>query len=113
MKKKALILLSVLMLFFTFSASKASATDKIAPIDKVYTSGIYQLNTNPNENYNLMYHFLDENKQSAIIVLDGNYDITYKNINCHRKCNAGTITSKNTIIIVGESEVALYFEKTT
>lgn len=52
-----------------------------------------------------------KNVQSTIIVLDENYDIVYKNINCNRRYNAGTITNKSTIIIVGSDEVSFYFTK--
>ncbi len=49
-------------------------------------------------------------EDAMVIILDENYDITYKNVNCNRRCNGGTITNKNTIIVVG-GEIAFYFEK--
>lgn len=60
-------------------------------------------------NYNLQYQFLNKDNKSAII-LDENYDVLYKNINCSRLCNAGIITNKNTIIVVG-GEISFYFTK--
>ncbi|MGG7177377.1 hypothetical protein ACQPU1_07300 [Clostridium paraputrificum] len=58
-----------------------------------------------------MYEFVDKNKKAAIIVLDAEFNITYKNINCNRRCNAGTITNKDTIVIIGDDEAALFFTK--
>lgn len=100
-----------LMLLFSVFTSKAYANEFIEPSNQIYKAGIYQLNPKDRYKYNLMYQFTDENKKSAIIILDDDYDISYKNVNCHRKCNAGIVTNKNTIVIVGDSEVVFYFTK--
>ncbi|PWL51427.1 MAG: hypothetical protein DBY38_14410 [Clostridium cadaveris] len=111
MKKRIFTFICSLMLFFSIFISTAYATEFIQPSNQIYKAGIYQLNQNDKYTYNLMYQFTEKDKKSAIIVLDDNYDIVYKNVNCHRKCNAGTITNKNTIVVVGDSEVGLYFTK--
>lgn len=80
-------------------------------INNTYKEGIYKLDESDKGEYNLQYQFLNKNSASAIIVLDENADIVYKNINCNRKCNAGTITNKNTIILITDGEVELDFTK--
>lgn len=114
MKKKITILLSVIalftMLFITNTYAYSNAT--IPPTDSVYKEGIYRLDPNDTGSYNLQFKFLNPEKNSAIIILDENADIVYKNINCNRKCNAGTVTNKNTIILISDGETALYFSKT-
>lgn len=113
MKKKILIFASTIILCLTILMPKAYADEIIYPFNNSYKSGIYKLEKNDNGKYNLMYEFSGKNVQSTIIVLDENYDIVYKNINCNRRCNAGTMTNKNTIIIVGSDEVSFYFTKLT
>lgn len=111
MKKKVLVFISLLIICCTLFTSKAYAYTTISPVNNVYKEGIYRLDDIYKDKYNLMYQFNDKSKQSTIIILDEDFDTKYKNINCQRKCNAGTITNKDTIIIVGESEVSLYFDK--
>lgn len=91
---------------------KVYASTPINPINEVYKEGIYQLNKYDNGSYDLKFQFLDKDSKSAIIVLNQNADIVYKNINCNRLCNAGNITNQNIIIIITEGEVALNFSKT-
>ncbi|WP_394857273.1 hypothetical protein [Clostridium paraputrificum] len=110
MKKKALTCLSIILLCLAISNSKVKADEEIYPINNTYKPGIYILNKNDKNSYNLTYEFVNKGQKSAIIILDENYDITYKNVNCNRRCNGGTITNKNTIIVVG-GEIAFYFEK--
>lgn len=114
MKKRFAILLSAIalftMIFTTNTYAYTNAT--IPPTDSVYKEGIYRLDPNDTGSYNLQFKFLNPEKNSAIIILDENADIVYKNINCNRKCNAGTITNKNTIILISDGETALYFSKT-
>lgn len=110
MKKKTMIFLSSLILCCMILTVKASSVT-INPINNVYKEGIYQIPKNDNNSYNVSYQFLDKSKKSTIIVLDENYDIQYKNINCNRKCNAGIITNKNTLVIIGDSEAAIEFSK--
>lgn len=90
---------------------KVYASSPINPINEVYKEGIYQLNKYDNGSYDLKFQFLDKNSTSAIIVLNENADIVYKNINCNRLCNAGNITNKNIIIIITDGEVKLNFTK--
>ncbi|MBC5628165.1 hypothetical protein H8S20_04575 [Clostridium sp. NSJ-6] len=111
MKKRFFILLSSLIIVLNFIILTAHANVPIQPVDAVYKQGIYQINSSDINSYNLQYQFLNPDKNSAIIVLDQNADIVYKNINCNRKCNAGTITNKNTIVLITDGEVALYFTK--
>lgn len=110
MKKKVLTFLSLILLCFTLLSTKANADEIIETINNTYKPGIYILNKSDMGKYNLQYQFVKNGEKSAIIVLDENYDILYKNINCSRRCNAGTITNKNTIIVVGD-EVSFYFNK--
>ena len=104
MKKKVLTCLSIILLCLAISNSKVKADEEIYPINNTYKPGIYILNKNDKNSYNLTYEFVNKGQKSAIIILDENYDITYKNV------NGGTITNKNTIIVVG-GEIAFYFEK--
>lgn len=90
---------------------KVYASTPISPINEVYKEGIYQLNKYDNETYELKFQFLNKDKNSAIIVLDQNADIVYKNVNCNRQCNAGSVNNKNIIIIITDGEVALNFSK--
>lgn len=111
MKNRVFTFVSLMLLFFTILAPKVAKADEIIkPVNKTYNPGIYILDKSDKDSYNLMYEFQGKNEKSAIIILDGNYDIVYKNINCNRRCNAGTITNKSTIIIVG-GEVDFYFTK--
>ena len=111
MKKRFFILLSSLIIVLNFIILTAHADVPIHPIDAVYKEGIYKLSPADKNSYALQFQFLNTDKDSAIIVLDQNADIVYKNINCNRKCNAGTITNKNTIVLITDGEVALYFTK--
>ena len=111
MKKKSLIFISSIMLCLLILTSNAYANEVIPPVNEVYKSGIYELDKNDTGSYNVMYEFVDKDKKAAIIVLDSEFNITYKNINCNRRCNAGTITNKDTIVIVGDDEAALFFTK--
>lgn len=111
MKKTIIKFLSLIILCFLLITSKVNADEFIKPVDNTYKPGIYVLEQSSKSSYNLMYRFLKQNEKSAIIVLDNDYDIVYKNVNCNRKCNAGIIDGSNTIIIIG-NEAALYFTKT-
>ena len=110
MKKKVLTCVSVILLCLAISNFKVKADEEIYPINNTYKPGIYSLNKNDKNSYNLAYEFVDRGKKSNIIILDDNYDIIYDNNNCDGICNGGTITNKNTIIVVG-GEIAFYFEK--
>lgn len=101
-----LITLSLVDLTYT-----AYASTPINPINEVYKEGIYQISQYDNGSYDLKFQFLDKNKNSAIIILDQKADIVYKNVNCNRQCNGGTITNKNIIILITDGEVALSFSK--
>ena len=111
MKKRFFILLSSLIIVLNFIILTAHANVPIQPVDSVYKEGIYKLSPADKNSYSLQYQFLNPDKDSAIIVLDQNADIVYKNINCNRKCNAGTVTSEDTIVLITDGEVALYFTK--
>ena len=110
MKKRLLIFASIILLCFTMLTTKSNADEILQPVNDVYKPGIYVLDPKDNGEYNLTYEFIKKNEKSAIIVLDENLDISYKNINCNRRCNAGTITNKSTIIIIG-GDISLYFSK--
>ena len=111
MKKRFFILLASLVIILNFTILTTHANVPIQPSDAVYKEGIYQLSPSDAGSYELKFQFLNNARDSAIIVLDKKADIVYKNINCNRKCNAGTITNKNTIVIITDDEVAFYFEK--
>ncbi len=87
MKKKVLTCLSIILLCLAISNSKVKADEEIYPINNTYKPGIYILNKNDKNSYNLTYEFVNKGQKSAIIILDENYDITYKNVNCNRRCN--------------------------
>lgn len=110
MKKKILTCVSIILLCLTISSSKIKANEEIYPINNTYKPGIYSLNKNDKNSYKLTYEFADKGKKSSIIILDENYDVLYDNNSCDEICNAGTITNKNTIIVVG-GEIAFYFER--
>lgn len=113
MKKKIIYITSLLIISLIFLTAKVYASEPINPINNVYKEGIYQLNKEDRGSYELQFQFLNSNKDAAIIVLDENADIVYKNINCNRKCNAGIITNKNIIVIITpeKGEVELNFTK--
>lgn len=110
MKKKVLTCLSVILLCLTILNSQVKADEEIYPINNTYKPGIYSLNKNDKNSYELTYEFIGKEKKSSIIILDENYDVLYDNNSCDKICNGGTITNKNTIIVVG-GEIAFYFEK--
>ncbi|WP_195987572.1 hypothetical protein [Clostridium sp. D53t1_180928_C8] len=111
MRKKLTYIAILTITVLIFATNNVYANTPISPIDTVYKEGIYKLDKSDKGTYNLQYRFLNSDSDSAIIVLDNNAGILYKNINCNRKCNAGTITNKDTIILITEGEVALYFTK--
>ena len=112
MRKKAIYIAALIIVVIIFTTNNnVYANTPIEPIDKVYKEGIYRLDKSYKGEYNLQYKFLNKDSDSTIIVLDENADIVYKNINCNRKCNAGTITNKNTIILITDGEVELDFTK--
>ncbi|WP_195990248.1 hypothetical protein [Clostridium sp. D53t1_180928_C8] len=111
MRKKVIYIVVLIITAIIFNTKNVYANTPIAPINNIYEEGIYQLNKSDKGEYNLQYQFLNKDGDSAIIVLDENADIVYKNINCNRKCNAGTITNKNTIILITDGEVQLDFTK--
>lgn len=111
MRKKVIYIATLIIIVLIFTTNNVYANAPITPINNAYKEGIYKLDKNDKEEYNLQYQFLKKDSNSAIIVLDENADIVYKNINCNRKCNAGTITSKNTIILITDGEVELDFTK--
>ncbi|MEN8079398.1 hypothetical protein ABFP60_20810 [Clostridioides difficile] len=111
MRKKAMYIIGLIIAIIIFTTRNVYAITPITPINNIYKEGIYTLDENDIGEYNLQYEFLKKDSESAIIILDKNEDIVYKNINCNRKCNAGTITNKNTIILITEGEVELEFTK--
>ena len=111
MKKKIIAIASLIIISLIFLTSNVYASEPINPINNIYKEGIYELNKSDIGSYQLQFRFVDPDKDSAIIVLDENADIVYKNINCNRVCNAGVITNKNTIVIITEGEVELSFTK--
>lgn len=111
MRKKVMYIIGLIIAIIIFTTSNVYATTPITSINNIYKEGIYKLDKNDIGEYNLQYEFLNKDRESAIIILDKNEDIVYKNINCNRKCNAGTITNKNTIILITDGEVELEFTK--
>ena len=111
MRKKVIYIVTLIITTLIFITNNVYANTPITPINNVYKEGIYELYKHDKGEYNLQYQFLNKGSTSAIIVLDENADILYKNINCDRKCNAGTITNKNTIILITDGEVELDFTK--
>ena len=111
MKKKVISIAILVIIVLIATTNNVYAKTPINPINNVYNEGIYKLNKNDAGKYQLQFKFLNKDIDSAIIVLDKNADILYKNINCNRKCNAGTITNKDTIVIITDGEVELSFTK--
>lgn len=113
MKRKFMVLLILIIFSTTILAStvSASAMSTIYPNNEIYKEGIYKLDKNDKDSYNLQYTFPPPNVSCTIIVLDSNNDTTYKNSKCQGKCDAGIITNQNTIIIITQGEVALFFNK--
>lgn len=111
MRKKIICIASLIIISLTILTAKVYASEPINPINNVYKEGIYKINEANTGAYDLKFQFINSNKDSTIIILDENADIVYKNINCNRRCNAGTITNKNIIIVITEGEVELYFTK--
>ena len=111
MRKKAIYIAALIITALIFTTKNVYANIPIPPVNNAYKEGIYKLDKNDLGKYNLQYKFVNKNRDSAIIVLDENANIVYKNINCNRKCNAGTITNKNTIILITDGEVELDFTK--
>lgn len=111
MRKKSIYIAVLIITAIIFTTNNVYANTPINPINNVYKEGIYKLDKSDKGEYNLQYQFLNKDSDSAIIVLDENADIVYKNINCNRKCNAGTTTNKNTIILITDGELELNFTK--
>ena len=111
MRKKVIYIATLIITVLIFATNNVYANTPITPINNAYKEGIYKLDKNDKGEYNLQYQFLKKDSNSAIIVLDENADILYKNVNCNRKCNAGTITNQNTIILITDGEVELDFTK--
>lgn len=111
MRKKVIYIVTLIITALIFTTNNVYANTPITPINNTYKEGIYKLEKYDKGEYNLQYQFLNKDIDSAIIVLDENADIVYKNINCNRKCNAGTITNRNTIILITDGEVELDFTK--
>ena len=111
MRKKVISIAILVIIVLITTTNNVYANTPINPINNVYKEGIYKLNKNDTGEYQLQFQFLNKDIDSAIIVLDENADILYKNINCNRKCNAGIITNKDTIVIITDGEVELSFTK--
>lgn len=111
MRKKLIYITTLIIAALIFTTNKVYANTPINPINSTYKEGIYKIDKGDNGTYNLQYQFINKDSNSTIIVLDQSDDIVYKNINCNRKCNAGTITNKNTIILITDGEVELDFTK--
>ena len=91
MRKKLIYITTLIIAALIFTTNNVYANTPINPINSTYKEGIYKIDKSDNGTYNLQYQ--------------------YKNINCNRKCNAGTITNKNTIILITDGEVELDFTK--
>ncbi|MBD7914636.1 hypothetical protein H9660_05710 [Clostridium sp. Sa3CUN1] len=111
MRKKLISIAILVIIVLIATTDNVYANTPINPINNVYKEGIYKLNKNDTGEYQLQFQFINKDIDSAIIVLDENADILYKNINCNRKCNAGIITNKDTIVIITDGEVELSFTK--
>lgn len=111
MRKKLICISSLILISLIILTTTVYAAEPINPINNVYKEGIYKLSEGDKGEYDLKFQFINSNKNSSIIVLNENSDIVYKNINCNRRCNAGVITNKNTIVIITDGEVQLYFTK--
>lgn len=111
MKKKVIYIATLIVIALIFTTNNVYANIPINPINKIYKQGIYKLNKYDNGEYKLQYEFINKDSNSAIIILDNNENILYKNINCDKKCNAGPITNNDTIILITDGEIALDFTK--
>lgn len=111
MKKKLISIVILVMICLVVTTNTVYAKIPINPSNDIYKEGIYKLNKSDTGQYQLQFQFLNKDVNSAIIVLDENAGILYKNINCNRKCNAGIITNKDTIVIITDGEVQLSFTK--
>lgn len=111
MNKKLLILISLSVFFFLFINYNTKAVDYISPTNSIYKEGIYKLNPTTTSKYELSYEILEGSSNSSVIVLDKYNNIIHQNRNCNAKtkCVVGTINNENTIVILGSSGVALFF----
>ena len=111
MKKRFLILVSLLIAFILLFPSNSYASTTLSPVIGNYTEGIYKIDAKDSSSYNLQYRFLTPNEKCTIIILDENNNTIFKSSECRDQCDAGIITNKDTLIIITEDQVSLYFNK--
>lgn len=111
MKKRFFILVSLLIAFILLFPSNSYASTTLSPVNGNYTEGIYKIDAKDSSSYNLQYRFLTPNEKCTIIILDENNNTIFKSIKCPNQCDAGIINNKNTLIILTDGEVFLYFNK--
>ncbi|MEQ3339251.1 hypothetical protein [Clostridium butyricum] len=111
MRKRFFILSTLLIVFTLLFTSKSYAATPLYPIDSIYTEGIYKIPKTDSDSYNLQYRLVNNNKSCTIIILDEHNNTIFKSSECRNQCDAGIISNKNTLIIITEGQVSLYFNK--
>ena len=105
MRKRFFILSTLLIVFTLLFTSKSYAATPLYPVNNIYTEGIYKIPKSVSDSYNIQY------KKCTIIILDENNNTIFKSSECRDQCDAGIITNKDTLIIITEDQVSLYFNK--
>ena len=111
MRKRFFILSTLLIVFTLLFTSKSYAATPLYPVNNIYTEGIYKIPKSVSDSYNIQYKLVNHNKKCTIIILDEHNNTIFKSIKCPNQCDAGIINNKNTLIIISESDVFLYFNK--
>lgn len=109
MQRKAIYITALIIITLSIITNKVYS-EPIRPINNIYKEGIYNIDNNDKDNYELHFKFVNTNEKSTLIILDENDDVLYKSIVCDQDCNAGVINNKNTIIVIG-GEIKLDFKK--
>ncbi|QUF85313.1 hypothetical protein KDJ93_19855 (plasmid) [Clostridium butyricum] len=111
MRKRFFILSTLLIVFTLLFTSKSYAATPLYPVNNIYTEGIYKIPKSVFDSYNIQYKLVNHNKKCTIIILDENNNTIFKSSECRDQCDAGIITNKDTLIIITEDQVSLYFNK--
>ena len=111
MRKRFFIFLSLLIAFTILLPSYSYASTQLTPINSIYKEGIYKISVKDSNSYNLQYRLVTPNQECTIFLLDENDNIIFRNSKCHKQCEVGMITNKNTLLIITEGEVFYILKK--
>ncbi|WP_191025655.1 hypothetical protein [Clostridium butyricum] len=111
MKQRFFILLASLAVFTLLFVSKPYAATPLYPSDSLFSEGIYKISDKDSSSYTINFKFLTPTQETTLLILDENNNVIFRNNKCATQCDAGIITNKNTLIIISESSVFLYFNK--